>query len=60
MKKQYLINTDDLKRLRKMIKILDRAIMEIIQIKQLKTEIADNYGPAQSDLVEEEGFASNN
>lgn len=57
MKPQYLIDTGDLKRLRKMIKLLDSAITEIIQAKKLKTEKLDPHGPAQSDLIEEEWFA---
>ena len=57
MRKQYLIDHKDLRRIRKMIKLVDSAINEIIAIKKLKTEKPDTLGPAQTDLIEEEWFA---
>ena len=57
MKKQYLIDNKDLRRIKQMIKLVDRAIIEIIAIKELKTEKPDTLGSGQSDLIEEEWFA---
>ncbi len=56
MKNIYLLDARDLKRLRHMARLLERAITEIVELKKLVPPSTDPFAPAQSDLIEEAHF----
>jgi hypothetical protein len=58
MKNLFLLTSQDLKRIRKLTRHLDRALQELIQIKRITTfdDLRESYPPHQSDLAEEASF----
>lgn len=58
LKKLFLLTPADLKRLRKLVRRLDDAITELIELKRITTfdDLREHYPPAESDFVEETSF----
>ena len=56
MQNLYLLDKQDIKRIREMVDLLEKAVQEIIELKQITTVKTDPYAAAQSDLIEEESF----
>lgn len=56
MKKSYLLENRDIRRIRKMVRILENAIIEIVELKKLVAPKTDPFAPAQTDLIEEAYF----
>lgn len=56
MKKSYLMENQDIRRIRKMVRLLEKAIVEIIELKKLVAPKTDPFAPAQTDLIEETHF----
>ena len=56
MKKNYLIEPSDIKRIRKMIRLIEKAVVEIILLKELRPPETNNFAPAQTDVIEESYF----
>jgi hypothetical protein len=56
MKKSYLLENSDIQRIRKMVRLIEKAVAEIIILKELRVPETDPFAPAQSDLIEESHF----
>ena len=56
MKKSYLLENQDIRRIRKMIRLLEKAIVEIVELKKLVAPKIDPFAPGQTDLIEETHF----
>jgi hypothetical protein len=59
MKNIYLLNQADLKKMRKLTRLLACAIIELIELKKVTTpgDVGrEYYPPAESDLIEERSF----
>ena len=56
MKKSYLLENQDIRRIRKMIRLLEKAIVEIVELKKLVAPKTDPFAPGQTDLIEETHF----
>jgi len=58
LKNLYLLTPSDLKRLRRLVRHLDKALAELIELKRITTFDADreSFPPHESDLIEETSF----
>ena len=58
LKTLYLLSPADLKRMRKLVRLLDRALAELVVQKRITTFDDDrrSYPPCESDLIEEASF----
>jgi hypothetical protein len=56
VKSQYVLDIHDIRRLRHMIRLLEKAIVEIVLLKKLTPPAIDPFAPAQTDLIEETHF----
>lgn len=56
MKNTYLLDTRDIRRIRHMAQLLEKAVVEIIALKQLKIPETNPFAPMQTDLIEETHF----
>lgn len=58
LKNLYLLTPADLKRMRKLVRILDRALAELVELKRITTfdDQRPSYPPHESDLAEEASF----
>ena len=55
--KQYLLNGKDVRKIKRMVRLLDKALAEIVQLKALRDpDEPFPHPPAQSDLIEESWF----
>ncbi|NJL26305.1 MAG: hypothetical protein HC902_14930 [Calothrix sp. SM1_5_4] len=52
----YVLDVADIRRLRHMIRLLEKAVVEIVFLKKLAPPDTDPYAPAQTDLIEEACF----
>lgn len=55
----YLLTNADIRKVRKFTRLLERAIIEIIELKKVRTidDVARNYyPPGESDFTEEKSF----
>ncbi len=57
-KNLYLMTPADIKRLRKLVRVLEKAIAELVELKRITTfDDQRNYHPPfESDLIEEQSF----
>lgn len=53
IKNSYVLDVADIRRLRHMIRLLEKAVVEIVLLKKLAPPDTDPYAPAQTDLIEE-------
>ncbi len=56
MKKIYLLEKEDFRKIRKMLRLVEKAIVEIIKLKEIKKPNLDPFPPAQTDVIEETWF----
>lgn len=56
VKSSYVLDVADIRRLRHMVRLLEKAVVEIVLLKKLAPPETDPYAPAQSDLIEEADF----
>lgn len=56
IKNSYVLDAADIRRLRRMIRLLEKAVVEIVLLKRLVPPDTDPYAPAQTDLIEEASF----
>jgi hypothetical protein len=58
MKKLFLLTPADIKRMRKLVRHLDRALCELVEIKRVTTfdDQRRHYSPGECDLIEESAF----
>jgi hypothetical protein len=58
LKNLYLLTPDDLKRIRKLVRHLDRALRELVELKRITTfdDLRESFPPHESDLIEEASF----
>jgi len=61
MKKLFLLSPDDIRRMRKLIHHLDRALCELIELKRVTTfdDQRQHYTPGECDLIEDASFIEN-
>ncbi len=57
-KKLYLLTPKDIRKIRSLVKILEKAIVELAELKRITTFDDDRrfYTPHESDLIEEQYF----
>lgn len=59
MKNIYILSNTDIKKLKQLTRILEKALVELIELRRV-TNFDDNvrnyYPPAESDLIEERSF----
>jgi hypothetical protein len=60
LKNLFLLTQTDIKRMRKLVHHLERALSELIELKRVTTfdQAIDPYPPHESDLIEEASFVS--
>jgi hypothetical protein len=58
MQKIYILTPTELKTIKKIVGLLENALIELIRTHQFKPDL-ERYPPAHSDLVEEEYFRRN-
>ena len=56
VKSTYVLDINDIRRLRHMLKLLEKAVIEIVLLKKLEPPLTDPFAPAQTDLIEETHF----
>lgn len=58
LKNLFLLTTADLKRIRKLVRHLDKALAELIELKRITTfdDLRESYPPHESDFIEETAF----
>ncbi len=56
MKKSYHLNNRDIRRLRHMVRLVERAIVEIVKLKEFIPPETYPFAPAQTDVIEESFF----
>lgn len=56
IKNTFCLDISDVRRLRHMIRLLEKAVVEIVLLKKLQPPTTDPYAPAQTDLIEETHF----
>jgi hypothetical protein len=58
LKSLFLLTPADLKRMRKLIRHLDRALRELVELKRITTfdDLRESFPPHESDLIEESSF----
>jgi len=56
VKSTYVLDINDIRRLRHMIKLLEKAVVEIVLLKKLEAQPTNPFAPAQTDLIEETHF----
>ena len=56
IKNSYVLDIGDIRRLRHMIRLLEKAVVEIVLLKKLDPPATDPFAPAQTDLIEEAYF----
>lgn len=62
LKNLYLLTHADLKKMRKFVRLLESAVVEIAELKRVTTFESDrreSFPPAESDLIEERSFINN-
>jgi len=56
VKSTYVLDINDIRRLRHMLKLLEKAVVEIVLLKKLEAPPTNPFAPAQTDLIEETHF----
>lgn len=56
MKKTFLLESPDIQKIRKTIRLLEKTVVEIIHLTEIARPKMDPFAPAQSDLTEETHF----
>jgi len=57
-KKLYLLTPTEIKRIRKLVRHLERALQELVEMKRITTfdDLRESFPPCESDLIEESSF----
>jgi hypothetical protein len=56
MKKSYHLDSRDIKRLRHMVRLVEKAVVEIVKLKEFIPPETYPFAPAQTDVIEETHF----
>lgn len=58
LKNLFLLTPADLKRMRKLVRHLDRALRELVELKRVTTfdDLRQSFPPHEADLIEESSF----
>ncbi len=56
MKKSYHLNSRDIRRLRHMVRLVEKAVVEIVKLKEFIPPETYPFAPAQTDVIEETYF----
>lgn len=58
IKNLFILTPMDLKRIRKLVRHLDRALQELVELKRITTfdDVRESYPEHESDLIEESSF----